>query len=140
VTAEEPRCARCGCTQREHHKLHCEGRDGNCMCSGGWAEPESNCRIVEVTVAGETVPVRVNGAGDLTAEGTAALGEIVSVVATWTAETNPHAGVIQELMLASLHCRVALREARRGDLADRLSAAIQAAREALKATPDGEPC
>lgn len=38
-TVEEPRCARCGCTRAEHHKLHCEGRDGNCMCSAGWAEP-----------------------------------------------------------------------------------------------------
>lgn len=37
----QPRCARCGCTPREHHKLHCEGRDGNCVCHGGWLDPGS---------------------------------------------------------------------------------------------------
>lgn len=36
---DEPRCARCGCTRRQHHKLHCEGRGGECMCSSGWADP-----------------------------------------------------------------------------------------------------
>lgn len=40
-TATDERCARCGCTPMEHHKLHCEGRDGNCMCHGGWREPGS---------------------------------------------------------------------------------------------------
>lgn len=36
---DEPRCARCGCTRIEHHKLHCDGRDGNCICHGGWLNP-----------------------------------------------------------------------------------------------------
>lgn len=40
-TATDERCARCGCTPMEYHKLHCEGRDGNCMCHGGWREPGS---------------------------------------------------------------------------------------------------
>lgn len=40
-TAATTTCARCGCAPKAHHKLHCEGRDGNCACYGGWLDPGS---------------------------------------------------------------------------------------------------
>lgn len=129
------------------------------MCSAGWLEPgsrlfavdeafqaenaeydaakaaaaEDTCRVYEATTPdGAAVPTLVLGSDELSEAGQAALGEIVAAAAKWSAENNPHGGVIQELMLASMRSRMVLREAGEGDLADRLAAAVRAARDVLK--------
>lgn len=160
-TVAEPCCARCGCTQAEHHKLHCEGRDGNCRCSGGWADPgtpltafdkvcqdenaeydaevaraiaeNTGTTIVVPTASHGQVPMHLSGGTrQLTEQDKIALGQLAEAVINRDAALNPHGGVIQELMQASIHSRMALREIGKGDLADRLAAAVHAAREALK--------
>lgn len=159
-TAESPRCARCGCTPGEHHKLHCEGRNGNCMCSGGWADPgtpltafdevcqaenaeydavqaEMRGRTIEVTTASHgQVPLHLSGGtGPLTEQDKTALAALAEAAINRTNREHPHLGVVQELAMASFHARVVLREHGRDDLADRLAAAVQGARDALAGGP-----
>lgn len=87
--------------------------------------------MVEVPTDAGPVPIRVHGAAPLGEQDAKALGQLVQAATARAEADNPHGAVIQELMLASTWGLAELRKAGRGDLADRLSAAVRAARDLI---------
>lgn len=102
--------------------------------------PDS-CRPVEVTVDGQAETIRVHGVPESwTEQDREAMGALIAAARAKMAAEHPHAGVIQELMLAWLRVRCCLppedsRAGRNRDVAavkQRMSDAITAVREALE--------
>jgi hypothetical protein len=100
---------------------------------------EDQCRPVEVDLDGEQTTIRVRGGVELTPEDVQALAALVTVARAKVATEHPHAGVIQELMLAWMAVRRAMpandsrvgRDRNVAAVKQRMSDAIVAVRAAL---------
>jgi hypothetical protein len=99
--------------------------------------PDDQCYVLAVpTPAGATVPVSVRTTAPLTDAEVDMLGNIAQAAIAYDQRVNPHGPVIQELMLAS---RAAIRLIPDNPFfdqtKDRLRAATNAARDALRMAP-----
>lgn len=115
---------------------------------GGAAPPPGldSCQSVQVVVEGQEETVVVRGGKPLDEEGRAALAEVVVAAHRHAVATNPHFGVIQELLAATRLARWCIPDGRvhtrfgvhtGAEVKERLQAAVQAARAAL--TPPRPP-
>jgi hypothetical protein len=50
-----PNCARCGCSEDDHHKLHCEGKNGDCECPGGYTPADRGTFHVKHPISTESL-------------------------------------------------------------------------------------
>lgn len=91
------------------------------------------CQVVEVTTRdGRPLTFAVHTLAPLTPGEQAALGEIARAAAERALLDDPHAGVITELMLASMHARRLLRVRSEQDVATRLGLAVKTAADVIR--------
>lgn len=92
------------------------------------------CQVVEATTRdGQPITFAVHTLARLTSAEQAMLGQVAQAAAERMERENPHGGVLTELMLAAVHAQVVLRDAGKAQRADRLSAAVRAAADVIRA-------
>jgi hypothetical protein len=93
-----------------------------------------HCHVVDIpTPDGDTRAIAVHSCGPMTPEAAAALGQIVDIAERHLAAQHPHAGITQELMLATAATLRALPPSPAlNPIKDRMRAAAANARDALR--------
>lgn len=98
------------------------------------------CQVIEATTRdGQPLTFAVHTLAPLSEAEQAMLGQVAQVAAERMARENPYGGVVTELMLAAVHAQVVLRDAGKAERADRLSAAVRAAADVIRAAKRTEP-
>lgn len=93
-----------------------------------------SCQVVEATTRdGQPITFAVHTVAPLTETEQAMFGQIAQAAAERMRRDDPYGGVITELMQASLRSQLALRSAGASQLADRLSAAVRAGADVIRA-------
>lgn len=102
---------------------------------------DDRCQVVEVPLAsGLSVTVSLRTVAPLSEREQALLGDVVRAVAERMEREHPRAGVVQELMLASLRSRALLRVAGHADVGARLGAVVRSAVSVIRDQSEVDGC